>query len=58
MTLGVEVKKAIEILEELIDELEMHCNDICNATNCIDCRVHYVRDRLVEIITLLGGDRL
>ena len=56
MNVSVEVKKALEILEELIDELEIHCNYICNATNCIDCRVHYVRDRLVEIITLLGGE--
>jgi len=53
MNVSEEVKKALEIIEECIHELEIHCKYICDATNCIDCRVHVVKDRLVEIITLL-----
>ena len=51
-----EVKTAIRILEDLIYELETFCNDICNANNCYDCNIHYVMDKLMEIITLLNGE--
>jgi len=49
-----EVKTAIKILEVLIYELDMHCNDVCTSTNCIDCSVPYVRDKLAEVIDLLN----
>ena len=51
-----EVKTVIKILEALIYELDTYCNDVCTSNNCIDCSVPYVRDKLVDVIRLLGGE--
>ena len=56
MEKGEEVKTAVKLLEGLIYLLEMHCNYICTSSNCIDCNIHYVRDKLTEIITLLNEE--
>jgi len=48
-----ELEEIIGILDDMIIELETFCNDICDCDSCIDCNIHYVMDKLAEVIELL-----